>query len=238
MHVGGAISGRHGRIALALLLVVTVIVAVGAAASAWSRGRDGGFCERFAEDRIDRAATVTGRGDRILVIGDSWSAGRGLADPADSWPSRLAGRVHVDGFSGSGFSRDASPCPHRAYAERVDQALQRAGAKPDLVILQGGLNETDRSARAVRAGVRRVLARLAEHGVAERDVVVLGPVAAPARAGGVPRVDAILADEAERAGVRYLDVSDLQLHYLDDRLHLTRSGHAEFGDVVADALTS
>ena len=64
---------------------------------------------------------VTGSGERVVVVGDSWSAGLGLDDPVQSWPSRLPGRIHVAGFSGTGFSAHASPCG------RVSFARPRAG---------------------------------------------------------------------------------------------------------------
>lgn len=232
MTVAGFLS-RQWRIVVVLVLLAGLLVIAG---GAWSSGAEQRRCERLATARIERAAMVSGSGDSVLVLGDSWSAGRGLDDPAGSWPAQLEGRVHVDGFSGSGFSRGASPCAGRAYADRVDEALRRAGSRPDLVILQGGLNETDRPDDAIRAGARRVLTRLHERGVAAGDVVVLGPVAAPRRAAGVPRVDALLADEARRAGVRYFSVTGLDLPYLHDDLHLTPAGHREFGEAVAALL--
>lgn len=222
---------RRAAVVLVLLAGLLVI-----ADRAWSNGAQERRCDRLAAARLERASTVTGSGRRILVIGDSWSAGRGLAEPAASWPSQLGGRVHVDGFSGSGFSRGASPCPGRAYADRIDQALYRVSARPDLVVLQGGLNETDRTAESIREGVRRAVARLVVRGVSRGDVVVLGPVAAPARASRVPRVDAVLDAEAERLGVRYLSVTEFDLPYLRDDLHLTPAGHEAFGEAVAALL--
>lgn len=214
-------------------VLVGIVVVTGAA---WSSERLQRSCQELAEGRLQRAAEVTGSGKPVLVIGDSWSAGRGLVHPVESWPSYLPGRVHVDGFGGSGFSEQASPCAGRSYADRVDQALRRTGARPDLVVLEGGLNETDQPTTAIRSGVRRVLARLEERGIPARDVVIVGPVAAPLRAAGVPRVDRVLASEAARAHVRYLSVTGERLPYLPDRLHPTAAGHAAFGRAVAALL--
>jgi acyl-CoA thioesterase-1 len=211
------------------LLVVAVLAAL-LAGSAGERALsdDAPLCERFAAQSLARERAVTGAGAQVAVVGDSYSAGLGLARPARSWPSRLDGRVHVFGFSGSGFSARASSCPAVSYADRVGRALR---GDADLVVVQGGLNDFDQPVAAVRAGVRRLLAA-----VGERDVVLVGPPAAPARAERAARVDAVLADEAERAGVPYVTTYHLDLDYLRDGLHLTREGHRDFGDAVAAAL--
>ena len=81
-------------------------------------------CQTFASDSVARGRMVTGTGERVVVIGDSWSAGLGLDHPSQSWPSRLPGRVHVAGFSGSGFSEHASPCGRVSFADRAPAALK------------------------------------------------------------------------------------------------------------------
>jgi acyl-CoA thioesterase-1 len=69
-----------------------------------------------------------------------------------------------------------------------------------------------------------------------KHVVIVGPVLAPSRAARVPRVDRLLAGLAKTAGATYVRTSGLDLDYLDDRLHLTESGHRELGEYVAAAL--
>jgi acyl-CoA thioesterase-1 len=185
-------------------------------------------CDRFAADSVARARTDTGAGDRIVVIGDSWSAGLGLDRPAESWPARLDGRVHVAGFSGSGFSPGAGSCRQVSFAVRAPGAV-RGGA--DLVVVEGGLNDVDEPDAEIRAGFADLMREL--HG---SRVVVVGPAAAPVRADRVPRIDELLADLAERYDVPYVRTSGLSLPYLDDRLHLTRAGHEQFGDFVAQQI--
>lgn len=188
------------------------------------------YCVRSAAESRVRAHIVTGHGARVVVIGDSYSAGWGLADPASSWPSALSGEVHVDGFSGSGFSAGASSCGARSYAERAPRAVR---ARPDVVVVQGGLNDTDQPGADVRSGVRRLLGALRGH-----DVLLVGPPSAPSRAAAAARVDELLAAEASRAGVDYLSTLGLDLEYLDDDLHLTDAGHLAFGRAVARALAA
>ncbi|WP_182920363.1 SGNH/GDSL hydrolase family protein [Nocardioides cavernaquae] len=224
-------SGGHRWRAFVVALVVTgllvgfrVSIASGSAAEAQDR------CARFAAVSNAREAGVDGASGRaVLVIGDSWSVGLGLADPSRSWPAQLSGdQVRVDGFSGSGYAATASRCAGASFAQRARQAARR---DYDLVVVEGGLNDFDRPSAEVRSGVRAVLA--AFEGT---PVVLVGPASAPARRRGVPRIDALLAAEAARAGARYVSTKDLALAYLPDRLHLTPEGHQQFGEFVATAI--
>jgi len=173
-------------------------------------------------------AIVTGDGEPVLVIGDSWSVGLGQDDLARSWAAGLPGEVHVAGFSGSGFSAGASGCGRVSFADRATTAL---ATRPQLVVVEGGLNDFNQPAAAIERGFRDLMADLAGH-----PVVVVGPAAAPARADAVPRVDELLADLSEAFGVPYVATSDLELDYLADRLHLTEGGHEEFGAAVAERI--
>jgi acyl-CoA thioesterase-1 len=217
-------SVRRRTLVLATLLAVLaaslIVVHLADLASA-----DGNRCDRFASASRARAAADIGSGDRVVVIGDSWSAGLGLDRIASSWPSRLPGAVHVAAFSGSGFSEQASPCHDVSFADRAPAAV-RGGA--DLVVVEGGLNDYDVPSADIRAGFARLMGELE----GER-VVVVGPASAPSRAAEVPRVDALLARLAGAYGAGYVRTSGLELPYLDDRLHLTAAGHVAFGDFVA-----
>jgi len=204
--------------------VVSLLVSGGA------KGDVAEHCARLSIQSQARERLVTGQGRRVVVIGDSYSVGLGLRDPQTSWPSRLPGRVHVYGFSGSGFSTHSSACHGVQYAARASHALD-GGAS--LVVVEGGLNDTDQPASAVRAGFRTLISELSG-----RPVLVVGPPPAPRRAEGARRVDAVLRDESARAGVRYLSMADQTFSYLDDDLHLTPAGHRAFGAIVAAALGS
>lgn len=228
-------SRRAVALAVCLVLLAAVLVLQLAERA---RGTGGTRCERFAAASTERAGMVAGRGRDVVVIGDSWSAGLGLDEIGGSWPSRLDGRVRVAGFSGSGFSAGASGCgPQVSFAARAAGAL-RGGA--DLVVVEGGLNDVDQSDAAIRVGFRRLMDRLADSGAGPgaAPVVVIGPAGAPARAGGVTRVDALLGRLAERYAATYIPTSGLDLPYLDDRLHLTPVGHRIFGDAVAAAIAA
>jgi acyl-CoA thioesterase-1 len=187
-------------------------------------------CARFASASAERAAADSGAGAGVVVIGDSYAVGLGLDRPTRSWPAQLAGRVHVAGFSGSGFSEGASGCGAVSFADRAPEAID-GGA--DLVVVEGGLNDFDQSSADITAGFTRLMQVLDG-----RRVVLVGPVRAPSRAAAVPRVDWLLAGLARTAGAAYVRTSGLHLDYLDDRLHLTEAGHRELGEYVAGRLAA
>lgn len=219
---------RHVAVTALFACLVAAILAVHLAEGAG--GADASRCERFEAASVVRSQVVTGAGQRVVVIGDSYSAGLGLDAPGDSWPARLAGQVHVAGFSGSGFSRGASTCRGVSFATRAPDAVRRGA---DLVVVEGGLNDVDQPTAEIRAGFERLMAALDGH-----RVVVVGPPSAPSRAAAVPRVDRLLARLAREHGVAYVATADLALPYLADRLHLTPAGHRAFGDAVATAIAN
>ena len=226
--LSGVLFVRPRAALLCALAVVAALVVTGVVASRASAHQT--KCERFAADSVMRGGLVTGSGERVVVIGDSWSAGLGLDHPAQSWPSRLPGRVHVAGFAGTGFSERASSCGRVSFADRAPAAL-RNGA--DLLVIEGGLNDFDRSRAEIRGGFARVMAYAAPY-----RTVVVGPAMAPSRADAVPRVDRLLAHLSDKYGVPYLSMVDLELPYLPDRLHLQPAGHRTFGDAVAERIAA
>ena len=235
VHGGWALGRRalRSRLVLVAIIAALALVALSARLTERASGDEAARCGRFARTADARAASDAGPvdGRRVTVIGDSYSVGLGLARPVDSWPSRIAAslgaRVHVDGFSGSGFSAGASDCGQVSYADRAPGAVRGA----DLVVVEGGLNDVDHSDAEIRAGFARLVRALGGH-----DVVVVGPVDAPSRSRAVPRVDALLAGLAAQQGATYLSMRDLDLPYLGDGLHLTAAGHRAFGDAVAAGL--
>ncbi|MFD1248728.1 SGNH/GDSL hydrolase family protein [Nocardioides ginsengisoli] len=213
---------RRFVLCCALVLIVTGVVGT----TLWARaGARPDGCA-FVESRADaRAAVVTGSGPDVLVVGDSYSVGAGLR-PDQSWPVRLSGRVRVDGFSGSGFSRHASACGDQSYATRIRGSL-RPGTR--LVVVEGGLNDYDQPVAELRSGFDRLVREL--HG---RRLLVVGPPPAPARpAGTVAAVDATLARLAVATGTPYLSMVEVRLTYQADRLHPDAAGQRVFGDAVA-----
>jgi acyl-CoA thioesterase-1 len=220
---------RRRTVLLTVAALVCALVGAGVV-TARARAAERTRCQRFAAESVHRAGMVTGSGQRVVVIGDSWSAGLGLDHPAQSWPARLPGRIHVAGFATTGFSEKASPCGRVSFADRAPAAL-KGGA--DLLVVEGGLNDFDRSRAEIKAGFVRVMTYAAPY-----RTVVVGPAMAPSRADAVPRVDRLLAHLSAKYAVPYVSTVDLKLPYLPDRLHLQPAGHRVFGDAVADRIAT
>lgn len=227
MNVSLRRPSRRTTLLAAMLTVLAALVVMQVADSAQARRER---CDAHRQDSLARARLVTGRGAPVVVVGDSWSVGLGVGGAA-SWPTRLPGEVHVAGFSGSGFSSTASGCGPHSYAVRAARAVP---VGTGLVVVEGGLNDTDQSTEAITVGFEALVRTLQAREVAR--VVVVGPAPAPARADGVARVDRLLRGLAAAAGVTYVSAVDWDLDYLPDRLHPDVAGHREFGDLVAAAL--
>lgn len=211
-------------------LTVVALALIAGGTTAWTRaGARGDHCAGVASRAEARAAVVTGSGRDLLVIGDSYSVGAGVG-PRASWPVRLPGRVHVDGFSGSGFSTGASGCGDVSYAARVERGSRRL---PGVVVVEGGLNDFDQPDADIEAGFARLLRALPG-----AQVLVVGPPLAPDRPRDrIIEIDALLARLSDAHGASYLSMTGVELTYLDDRLHPDVAGQQVFGDVVAAELT-
>lgn len=175
---------------------------------------------------------VSSGGETVVVLGDSWSQGVLLDNPREQTWSTAVGRLngwttYVNAIGGTGFAHDGF-CGDQKYATRIPSVLAH---NPDMVIVQGGLNDTADTNDGIAAGDSALLHRLA--GV--RDVVVIGPPAAPARPEAA-RVDAALRATTQQAGRRYVSTLEWALPYGPDQLHMTAEGHQQFAQMVTAAL--
>lgn len=183
-------------------------------------------CAGFARRAEKRAATVTGSGPRVVVIGDSWAVGRHVR-PERTWPVYLDGEVHVDAFPGSALSaRDVSRCGLVSYARRAPRAMVDGA---DLVVVQGSVNDAGRAPGQIRKGFGRLMETLEPY-----PTVVLAPHPTPNR--DLAYLDSILGEAANKAGVPYVPTSDIEMTFLRDRIHPDLAGHRAYGQGVADKL--
>ncbi|WP_081813894.1 SGNH/GDSL hydrolase family protein [Microbacterium sp. CH12i] len=183
---------------------------------------------------------------RVLVFGDSWTYGAAASEPTLGYAYLLAdlldGETIVDGVRGSGYLKPGIDGP--AFGERI--AALDPTLEPDLVIIQGSINDRAQGAEGYREAVTAAWAALAGTYPAAK-IVVLGP--APHQLPVDPGTVRIDHDLAAVAGARgwwyispvqdewiteqnYLGVIDVDL----GNKHPSNEGHRYLAEKVAAAL--
>ncbi|MGW9156438.1 SGNH/GDSL hydrolase family protein [Microbacterium sp. NPDC055665] len=182
----------------------------------------------------------------VLVFGDSWTYGSAATDPTLGYAYVLAdligGETIVDGVRGSGYLKPGLDGP--AFGERI-AALDPTLA-PDLVIIQGSINDRARGVEGYREAVTAAWDALSAT-YPDAVIVVLGPAPHELPVGAATaRID---ADLGELAGARgwwyispiaqnwiteqnYLDVIDVEV----GRKHPSTDGHRYLAEKLASAL--
>jgi len=128
---------------------------------------------------------------RILAIGDSTTAGNGIADLKDTWPKQLERRFAESGRKDVRVLNLAVGGYHPLQAARLLE-LRGLPLEPDLVILLVCLNDLDANADG---GIRRQLERVRARGGGEPDA---GPLAALLR---VSRLAFVVAHRTRAFGL-------------------------------------
>jgi len=182
----------------------------------------------------------------VLVFGDSWTYGSAASTPTLGYAYVLAelleGETAVDGVRGSGYLKPGLDGP--AFGERIaalDPALD-----PDLVIIQGSINDREQGADGYREAVTAAWDALAAT-YPDSSIVVLGPAPhiLPVETG-TARIDQDLAALAGARGwwyispvqqdwitaFNYRDVIDID----PGNRHPSTDGHRYLAEKVAAAL--
>ncbi|OUM40861.1 SGNH/GDSL hydrolase family protein [Arthrobacter sedimenti] len=136
-------------------------------------------------------------GSKVLFIGDSWAQGVGAIDQVNgNWAALTADHFGwdrtIDGIGGTGFTRGggagggAIGTDNKQYVNRLDRWIAE-GMNPDLVVLEGGLNDDKADPAVLRAAVRQAVekAKTAWPGAA---VLVIGPAAPQPLASMIKRM--------------------------------------------------
>lgn len=216
-------------LALTAAGAAAITLLVGGAHAGYRAHQNSQACKVIEQQLTDRGPVIriAGSGMTVAVIGDSYSSGDGLDDYTMAWPHAFATdtgyALRVSGIGSTGFS-NRGVCGDSPFSSRLSVT---SGA--DLVIVQGGLNDTS-SPDEVPIAAEELLREIE----APR-VVVVGPVDAPA-VEGEEAVDLALQEAAVDAGAEYISALDWQLTFGPDRTHLDPSGHREFAKLTEDAL--
>ncbi|WP_170180897.1 SGNH/GDSL hydrolase family protein [Microbacterium sediminis] len=171
---------------------------------------------------------------RVLVFGDSWTVGSAATAPSGGYAYRVADIAGwdtiVNGESGSGYLKEGRA--GNTFGERIarlDPALD-----PDVVIIQGSINDRRQGAAGYRKAVQAAWDDLAAT-YPEATIVVLGPApqVLPIEAATL-RIDQDLAELAAAREWPY--VSPIAEHWITDDNYLEVIDTSERGaDHPSDA---
>lgn len=184
---------------------------------------------------------------RVLVFGDSWTVGSAATVPSGGYAYRVADIAGwdtiVNGESGSGYLKEGRA--GNTFGERIarlDPALD-----PDVVIIQGSINDRRHGAEGYRDAVWAAWDDLAAT-YPEATIVVLGPApqVLPIEAATL-RIDRDLAELADERGWPYVSpiadrwiTDDNYLQVIDTSErgadHPSDAGHLYLAQRVAEAI--
>lgn len=179
----------------------------------------------------------------VLVFGDSWTYGSAASVPTLGYAYVLAGLIDgttiVNGVRGSGYLKPGLDGP--AFGERI-AALDPTLA-PDLVIIQGSINDREQGEAGYREAVTAAWDAMAAT-YPDAQIVILGPAPHLLPVGaGTARIDADLSALAAERGwwyispirenwiteANYLDVIDVDF----GRRHPSTEGHRYLAERLA-----
>ncbi|MFT4229656.1 MAG: SGNH/GDSL hydrolase family protein [Microbacterium sp.] len=231
---------------LALLAIAVALVCVLAGWHPWT-GSDapvsGGVADGAGAAPAPVALSLPEHA-RVLILGDSWTYGQAAAVPTEGY-AYVLGRtlgwdVTVDGVRGSGYLRPG--LDGGSFGERI-AALDPA-LRPDLVIVQGSINDRGRYPQGYRAAVTGAWDRLSEI-FPEAHVVIVGPAphVLPVEEK-TALIDADLAELARARGWTYISpiaqewITAANYHAVIDtgegKNHPSTAGHAYLAARLAD----
>ena len=199
-----------------------------------------------AENGVSPAALTLPDDPEVLVFGDSWTYGSAATVPTNGYAYRLArlidGDTIVRGVRGSGYQKPGIDGPD--FLTRV--AGLEKWIDPDLIILQGSINDRRSDAAGYPAAVNAVWDAVVAR-YPDTPIVILGPAPHELPVGAsTARIDRDLAGLAASRGWWY--ISPVQEKWITDtnylrlidvgagRKHPTDAGHAYLAEKVAGAL--
>ncbi|MGH3705733.1 MAG: GDSL-type esterase/lipase family protein [Agromyces sp.] len=188
-----------------------------------------------------------GEGAEVLIIGDSYTEGYGVA-PGTDWAHVAAAdrgwRATINGVGGTGFTRDSATDGRTGldFASRVHMHAG-GGSSYDLVVLQGGLNDFSIPPDTERDNVIAAV-DAARRAWPEADVIVFGPTG-PFGGLGYRDDSGLIRTSATDAGALYID-PDMPSTWLDganspgydlgDGLHVNEAGQAYLASRFIEAV--
>ncbi|MEW1933132.1 SGNH/GDSL hydrolase family protein [Rhodococcus sp. NPDC079359] len=177
----------------------------------------------------------------VAVFGDSYSEGTGATDPAaDGYTTLLAADtgwdLRVTSLSGGGY-RNPGVDGSGPYVRKIE-AADLAAMKPDLIVIQGGLNDSG-FGEETRTGAQRAItaAQAASPGT---PIVVVGLLWGQGNLTEEAQRPYDSIEQAARAAERVLFVptEDLRFPLVADNVHPTTEGHRMIAERIEQGLSA
>jgi lysophospholipase L1-like esterase len=139
----------------------------------------------------------------VVFLGDSWTVGVGATGERGYAPlaaERLGWEYELLGISGSGYLARGAASP---YADRVDEAV---GLEPDLLVVQGSLNDSGADPEQLDRATAETLDRLRATAGDGTAILVVGAPDTPGTDPAViARINSGIAAAAAAAGLPFVD---------------------------------
>lgn len=179
-----------------------------------------------------------GQGDVLLVMGDSLSAGYGLADPSQGWVAIMEKQMRQDGF----LSSSQSVVNASVSGETSEGGLQRLPAileehRPRVVVIELGANDALRrqSMQTLAQNLTKMIQMSRDQGAS----VVLVGMDLPGLVGmiGGGKLEDTIEEVGDRLDVPVVDfpMADIMDDGMmqDDRLHPTSAAQPMIQETIA-----
>ncbi|PZO59455.1 MAG: SGNH/GDSL hydrolase family protein [Leifsonia xyli] len=193
-----------------------------------------------------QVADAIAPGSDVLIVGDSYTSGRGSTSGVDGWAQDLVADRHwdatIDGYPGTGYvDTGRTGSSHYTFGPRLERHAE--DVDPQLVIVQGSQNDWLVDSSTLQARVEKTL-RDAEQTWPDAVVVALGPSAPLPWAKSTVGVAASVSAGAAAAGVPYIDALAGQWftaanspgYAAIDGGHLNDAGYQYLADRVSESL--
>lgn len=150
-----------------------------------------------------RSADVAPAIPSVTFIGDSWTEGYGataLRGYAVLTGEQLGWRYEVLGVGGSGYDVKGRGS---TFGERIDRAVS---THPDIIVVQGSLNERTSTRESLRPAALDMLTRLRAAADPDTKILVVGASYTPGTpAATINWINGIVRDDAVKAGLTFVN---------------------------------
>lgn len=177
---------------------------------------------------------------RLTFLGDSWTSGSGataLRGFAVRTGEELGWEYQVLGVGGSGYTQLGGGA---TYAQRIDRTVQ---TNPDVVVVQGSLNDGASRPEVLADAALRTLTLLSEEVGRDTQVLVVGASYTPGTSDDtIDWINEAVGAAAEQADLTFVDPAEEDWTDPDDAsiwadpLHPNDAGHQLIAEHLVDLL--